>query len=108
MTVHDGQRIECARSTLWAWSDCDQIVLLLCSDRVLQDDPELKPLFDQIKEGGMGALQRVMSDPVRHHAPAPLLTVYPIVNLLCNITVSIWSPVGCYQYSTCRGSTIVR
>ncbi len=29
-----------------------------------QEDPELKPMFEQIQTGGMAALQKAMSDPV--------------------------------------------
>ena len=44
-----------------------------CSSRpsALQNDPELTPMFAEIKAGGMEALQRVMSDPVCPHHPKP-------------------------------------
>jgi hypothetical protein len=31
---------------------------------VVQEDPELKPMFEQIQTGGLAALQKAMSDPV--------------------------------------------
>ena len=53
--------------------DCSTRQYETSSAGVLQEDPELKPMFEQIQTGGMAALQKAMSDPVS--AASPLKSV---------------------------------
>ena len=67
--AHSSEKAACRLDNHAAMiSDASHFHFCSCSHNclfvLLQEDPELKPMFDEIKTGGMAAMMKYMNDPV--------------------------------------------